>query len=176
MKDASAGMNRVLLLVLTLAACGGGDSAEIIETGIDACALLDAAELREILGAEVGEGVPGVPADALTDGAPAVDCRWTTPDNARTLTLVLRRAMSADDARAAMDPVRESFMSGGFTPAPVEGLADDAFFAFNQLHVRQGTDYITVSITGFSNEEALQAARAAATQSLARLPTVAGTR
>lgn len=175
MKHAKTRIDRVLVIVLLLTGCGGGEGADIIETEIDACTLLDTAELEEILGADAGTGVPGVPADALTDGAPAVDCRWATPDNARTLTLVVRRAMTADDARAAMDPVRESFMSGGFTPAPVEGLADDAFFAFNQLHVRNGADYLTVSITGFSNEDALRAARAAATQSLARLATPTGT-
>lgn len=175
MKHANTRIDRALLIVLMLAGCDRGESADIIETEIDACTLLEAAELQEILGADAGEGVPGVPADALTDGAPAVDCRWASPDNTRTLTLVLRRAMSADDARAAIDPVRESFMSGGFTPARVEGLGDDAFFAFNQLHVRQGADYLTVSITGFSNEEALRAARAAATQSLERLATATGT-
>jgi hypothetical protein len=159
----------LVVLGLVIVGCNGGDGAETMAPGTDPCTLMEPVELREILGMEVGDGEPGIPADALMDGAPAADCRWSTPDNARTLTLVLRRALTADDADAAISSVRESFASGGFTPLSVEGVGDDGFFAFNQLHVRSGADYLTVSLTGLSNDEALAAARTAATQSLQRL-------
>lgn len=159
----------MVVLCLVSAGCNGGDGAATMASGPDPCTLMEPVELREILGMDVGDGEPGVPADALMDGAPAADCRWSTPDNARTLTLVLRRALTADDADAAISSVRESFASGGFTPMSINGVGDDAFFAFNQLHVRSGADYLTVSLTGLSNDEALAAARTAATQSLRRL-------
>ena len=159
----------MVVLGLVTAGCNGGDGAETMAPGTDPCTLIEPVELREILGMEAGDGVPGVPADALMDGAPARDCRWSTPDNARTLTLVLRRALTAEDADAAVSSVRESFASGGFTPTSVDGVGDDAFFAFNQLHVRSGVDYLSISLTGLSNDEALAAARSAATLSLQRL-------
>ena len=159
----------VSALLFAAAACSGGDSTETMAMEVDPCSLLEASELSSLLGMDVSEGVSGVPAEALIEGMPATQCRWSTPDNARTLTLIVRRAATNDDSGDAIEPVRESFASGGFSPEPVPGLADDAFFAFNQLHFRSGSDYLTISITGLANNDALTAARTAAAQSLEQL-------
>ncbi|MGH7503520.1 MAG: hypothetical protein ACREL7_17475 [Longimicrobiales bacterium] len=135
----------------------------------EACALLGADELAGILGADAGAAEAGVPADAKSDGASAVECRWATRDGARTLAVVLHRANTADDASAVMRAVEESFSSAGQAPAPIDSIGDDAFFAFNQLHVRSGTDHLTIVVTGFSNDAALEAATKAAGPAVTRL-------
>jgi hypothetical protein len=159
----------LIALLLAVGACNGGESPGTVPMDIDPCSLLDSGELSNLLGMDAGDGVSGVPAEALIEGMPALECRWSTPDNARTLTLIVRRAVTVDDAADAIEPVRESFASGGFTPEPIPGLGDDAFFAFNQLHFRSGSDYLTISVTGLSNNDALAAARTAAAQSLEQL-------
>lgn len=168
-RSETSSLVRLLPALLMAAACGEAGDRAPVPMDVDPCTLLEVGELSEILGMQTGEGLSGVPAEALIEGMPAMECRWATPDNARTLTLILRRATTAEDAAATIEPVRESFESGGLQPEMVNDVGDEAFFAFNQLHVRAGADYFTITVTGLSNDEALAAARAAATQALPRL-------
>jgi hypothetical protein len=156
-----------LFCTFTLVTACGGDRQVADVAAIAACALLDSDDVAAVLGSAVTEGEAGIPADALMQGSPAVECRWATADGGRTLTLVLRRGLTAADAEMAMAPVREAVESGGSSPTVIEDLGDDAFFAFNQMHVRSASDYLTVTVSGLSNDTALEAGRNAARRALA---------
>lgn len=164
----------VPLMALLLAACSdsGTDQAAApvaaapVATA-DACDLLSAEDAEKIVGGVVDEPRGGAPVSS--DTVRVTDCTWMEVTSGRTVTIVLRHSENPDNSPEAITGVRSELASAG-PVSDVEGLADEAFWGSRQLHAfRGGRDYLTISVAGFTDDEAASAARRTAEIAFGRL-------
>jgi hypothetical protein len=157
-----------LMTAVVLAGCSdsGTDEVAIVATrdpvppSADACDLLSSKDAGEIIGGIVGDPAAGAPLSSET--VRLTDCTWMDPTSGRTVRILLRRSETPDNSSGTFANLRAELAAAG-PVNEVEGLADGAFWASNQLHVvRGGRDQLTVSVTGFPDAEAPATARKAA--------------
>jgi hypothetical protein len=166
----------VALMAGLLAACSDGGSeqaaapspaAPAAPATTDACDLLSPEEVEKIVGGAVDEPKGGAPVSS--DTVRLTDCTWMEMTSGRTVTIVFRHSATPDNSPEAIASVRSELAAAGAV-SDVEGLADRAFWGGNQLHAfRGGSDYLTVSVVGFPDDEAASAARKAAEIAFGRL-------
>lgn len=170
----SARARLVPLMAALLGACssGGTDQAAAPSPAApaataNACDLLSPEDAEKVVGGIVDEPRGGAPVSSET--VRLTDCTWMEMTSGRTVTIVLRHSANPDNSPEAIAGVRGELAAAG-PVSDVEGLADAAFWAGRQLHAfRGGRDYLTVSVAGFSDEEARSAARKAAEIAFGRL-------
>lgn len=142
----------------------GGTDAVVASTA-DACALLPAAEVQEVVGVPVRDSLALSMTDA--DGSVTLSqCNYATADNAAAVSVMLRR--NAEDANAAIasQGVRQSLVESKVDVQDVAGLGDIAFWGGNQLHVFAPKWHLTISPIPSAG---LEQARALATRALPKL-------
>lgn len=163
----------VPVMAALLAACSsGGDQASAPSPAApaataDACDLLSLEDAEKVVGGIVDEPKGGAPVSSET--VRLTDCTWMEMTSGRTVTIVLRHSATPDNSPEAIAGVRSELAAAG-PVGDIEGLADKAFWAGNQLHAfRSGRDHLTVSVVGFPDDEAASAARKAAEIAFGRL-------
>jgi len=143
----------------------GASAKSPLVTG--ACDLLTLQEAGDILSGTVQEPQGGAPISS--DTVRLTDCTWMESASGKTLTVLLRRSETADNSAQAIAGIRASLATAG-PVEDVDGLAEVAFWGTNQLHAFHGNrDYLTVSVSGFDDDEAAPAARRAAEMAIGRL-------
>lgn len=172
-----AAARTVCLCTLVLACGGSGDKMSndsatvapgaeaVVATPGDACALLPAVEVEQVIGVSVRDSL----ALSMTgaDGSVTLSqCNYATADNPAALAVMLRR--NADDANPAIasQGVRQSLVESQVDVQDVAGLGDVAFWGGNQLHVFAPKWHLTISPIPSAG---LEQARALATRALPKL-------
>jgi hypothetical protein len=162
------------LLAVFLAACsdGGTDQAAAPSPAApaataDASDLLSPDDAEKVIGGIVDEPKGGAPVSSET--VRVTDCTWMEMTSGRAVTIMLRHSARPDNSPEAIAGVRSELAAAGQV-SDVEGLADKAFWGGDQLHAfHGGRDYLTVSVSGFPDDEAAAAARKAAEIAFGRL-------
>jgi hypothetical protein len=166
----------VLTLVLALPACRGDapprvdeDSAPSAETApppspLDACAIITAAQVDEILGDTPGDPIVGMNQPGDDRLAQVSQCTWPAQDSERVLSVLIRRTPTDQNTPAAIEQVRETLRTAGLTLEDADGPGDVTFWTGTELHVFRGQrEYAIVELTGFEDRNAaLAGARRAA--------------
>jgi hypothetical protein len=132
-----------LLVVLTAAACGG-DAPEPAEEPAptdqppaipqDACALLPAERVQEVLGEAV---TPTLAMRVPVGDGPAMlsQCNYQTATNPAAASITLRRSTEGETVAGALDAIRRTLEEAGTDPEDIEGVGAAALWGGNQLHV-----------------------------------------
>lgn len=169
---------QALCVSVLLLACGGessetaSDSATlergtdaVVASTADACALLSAAEVQEVVGVPVRDSLALSMTDA--DGRVTLSqCNYATADNAAAVSVMLRRNAEDANPTIAGQGVRQSLDESKVDVQDVAGLGDIAFWGGNQLHVLAPRWHLTISPIPSAG---LEQARALATRALAKL-------
>jgi hypothetical protein len=169
-----------LLLSLALAACGApaqGPSAALAGEvpALDTCALLTQADAEALLGAPVA-----APSTNQADTGDPNDPRamsqclyHTTGDTYKSVSVLIRRGATGENAGDALQQIREANTLGGVMD-PVVGLGDGALWnhggAADQLNVAQGRFLVIASADLGKGVPTLEISKAVAQRVLARLP------
>lgn len=166
----------VLALAVALSGCGG-DAAERIDDDVapsaetapppsplDACAIISAAQVDEILGEAPGDPIVGMNQPGDDRLAQVSQCTWPAQDSERVLSVLIRRTPTDQNTPAAIEQVRETLRTAGLTLEDADGPGDVTFWTGTELHVFRGQrEYVIVGLTGFDDRAAaLAGARRAA--------------
>jgi len=167
---------QALCVSILLLACSGesgdqtsNDSAAvasaIVASPADACALLPAAVVQEVVGVPVRDSLALSMAGA--DGSVTLSqCNYATADNPAALAVMLRRNAEDVNPSIASQGVRQSLVESKVDVQDVAGLGDIAFWGGNQLHVFAPKWHLTISPIPSAG---LEQARSLATRALAKL-------
>ena len=168
-----------LCFSVLLVACGNesgdqqsGDSAAVavgttaVDAGpADACVLLPAAEVQQVVGVPVRDSLALSIAGA--DGAATLSqCNYATADNAALVSVMLQRSAEGGSPATASQGVRQSLVDSKVEVQDVAGLGDIAIWGGNQLHVFAPMWHLTISPVPSGG---LEQARSLAVRAVARL-------
>jgi hypothetical protein len=176
-----------ILLGLALSACNAVPSQSATEQDtpvqgpaaaapeLDSCALLTPAEAEALLGAPVAApSANQVDIGDPNDTRAVSQCLYhTTGDDYKSVSVLVRRGATGEDARDALQQIRETNALGGAFE-PIGGLGDGALWnhggAGDQLNVAQGQFLVIASADLGKGAPTLEISKAIAQRVLTRLP------
>ena len=142
---------------------------------LDSCALLTGADAEALLGAPVAApSANQVDTGDPNDTRAVSQCLYhTIGDDYKSVSVLVRRGATGENARDALPQIRETNALGGAFE-PIGGLGDGALWnhggAGDQLNVAHGHFLVIASADLGTGEPTLEISKAIAQRVLARLP------
>src|SRR5262245_17587528 len=142
----------MVLLVLTLTACGGGSesgSTLTVPEGFDACTILPQERAQAIAGTPVAR-ITSTLEDAMGRGPLYCPYNAGTIERPQMVGLEIRPAASSRVVASRMEEAKPFLerQSGGKTISEVQGVGDEAYWVpgLQQLHTRKGSVQIVATV------------------------------
>jgi len=133
---------------------------------IDACSLLDKAEVEKIFDIKMKEPKKGRSQKGNANTASFSECSFESgaEDSKIYLSVYIRFTPFKDEYHATIQNVRNSFKQSGIEVTNIEGIGEVAFWGGNQLHVFKGDNYyLIITLLGIKEQdEAIQKAKVVA--------------
>ncbi len=133
----------------------------------DACKMIMEENIGAILGEPVKKSERTLPAEGLKGISPFTQCRFMSTESDKQASILVRQGQVNQSEPAE---VRSSLESMG-NVQDVSGVGDKAFWGSQQLNVFRGDDlYIVVTVSGLSDDVALEKAKAIGQEVLKQIP------